>query len=647
MDVLQADLRNHLISNIITNQHKLQNKYEEKQREEVIKKHKKISISKPDEKEVDDFIEKMVKHDLTIFKRKFTKNLNMIKILKNRPESQLTREQKKGIRQYGKEINREFDDMDDKYRSDPEWENIKSKAKLEFDEAIKPLPEPEVKTERIYVEPTSPVPTIKAGDMEPTSPAPTIKAGDLVNEDELRDIEKLKDVINSTPKNIEDPEQISKLINKLGNFESKYVQIPNDIKEQLHEHFGKEESEALTGYGKRSLYKEDKGMSNFEIEKVMRNYPEFIGCICHNEIEAKILPKVHKGKTGCFIINTDPVSKHGSHWQCSFWNDEEMSFYDSYGDLPDPTIFRGLSKIAQKIDKGNHLKFKINRIRHQGNSNNCGWFCCKYLIDRLRGQKFKDATGFDHHGEGKIKEFKHDFGFLPSFGRMDEPEDYELAYGKGFGDIIKKGWDWVKKTFFFPKQKLAPPIQANYDKIKDRTINSITVGRKPIAKAVDGLLNILSSGEFQKGKQALNYDKFFHLFMLLHLDNNETWVLEKNERINISRFSPDPGNELKVVPNVPPKMTVEQLFSNGLKNMGEFKFFMYNALENNCQDFIMGLLRGNNLVTPEVEKFVKQPIGELVERMPKFVGKISQFATDLAAKAKEFLGWGKHHAMAR
>ena len=28
-------------------------------------------------------------------------------------------------------------------------------------------------------------------------------------------------------------------------------------------------------------------------------------------------------------------------------------------------------------------------------SENCGWFCCRFLIDRFRGQSFASATGYD------------------------------------------------------------------------------------------------------------------------------------------------------------------------------------------------------------------------------------------------------------
>jgi hypothetical protein len=42
------------------------------------------------------------------------------------------------------------------------------------------------------------------------------------------------------------------------------------------------------------------------------------------------------------------------------------------------------------------LKVKENKVVHQrDNSENCGWFCCSFLIDRFRGKSFAEATGYD------------------------------------------------------------------------------------------------------------------------------------------------------------------------------------------------------------------------------------------------------------
>ena len=58
------------------------------------------------------------------------------------------------------------------------------------------------------------------------------------------------------------------------------------------------------------------------------------------------------------------------------------------------------------------LQFKINRVKRQrGNSNNCGYFSCEFLIDRYKGKTFKKASKFtiiedSIRGEKEIKKLK-------------------------------------------------------------------------------------------------------------------------------------------------------------------------------------------------------------------------------------------------
>jgi len=61
------------------------------------------------------------------------------------------------------------------------------------------------------------------------------------------------------------------------------------------------------------------------------------------------------------------------------------------------------------------LKLKENMVVHQkDDSANCGYFCCKFLIDRFRGQNFSSATGYEEklklnhatHNEAEIEKMK-------------------------------------------------------------------------------------------------------------------------------------------------------------------------------------------------------------------------------------------------
>ena len=209
--------------------------------------------------------------------------------------------------------------------------------------------------------------------------------------------------------------------------------------------------------------------------------------------------------------------------------------------------------------------------------------------------------------------------------------------GKGLKEILTK----VKQKLFFPANKLPGDSQKVFNRFRDRMVVGFTVGRKPVQSAVEKAINIITLGGWEKRKKELAYDKMFHLFLIVHLRGGSIKV-EKNERINITTNTSTAGAETIEVP-YEGKHTLDVVLENAKKSMGEHNFFQYNAFENNCQDFVLGILRANGVASAEASSFVKQDAKALLEKMPSFVGKIAQAATDLAGKAKEVMtGQGAH-----
>jgi len=80
---------------------------------------------------------------------------------------------------------------------------------------------------------------------------------------------------------------------------------------------------------------------------------------------------------------------------------------------------KGIKTLINKIRPDTYLKFKVNHIKEQSvKSDNCGWFSCRFLMNRFEGYPFKDVTHFSEVGknENEIKEFKHKiqkkFGYI-------------------------------------------------------------------------------------------------------------------------------------------------------------------------------------------------------------------------------------------
>lgn len=383
---------------------------------------------------------------------------------------------------------------------------------------------------------------------------------------------------------------------------------------------------ALDIFGKGRVENHGDGtMSNFDIDKVMGKYPQYLGCIAHNELKSKILPKVKPGQTGCCVINTDPASKPGEHWQALYWSpkEKEIDFFDSYADPIDPALQKDIKTLAEKLNCNTYLKLKENKICVQNDkSSNCGWFSCQFLIDRLRGKPFADASGYNdsQKGEANVEKFKTQhggFGYISSFGQE----------GDGFLD-----------TFVFPSNTIAPTSVTVFERHKNDVIVRATIVRKPIFKTIDKVLNWISLGKWNDAKKESGYDQMFHLSLVVYSSNGIPVKIEKNEKIVLSDKYESMSTEQFQGLTVKNEMTIGELFEKTKARIGDHRFYQYNAYENNCQDFVLNLTSTLGALTPTTIAFVKQDTTTIIKRLPRYVRWFSQGVTDLGAKLSEFFG---------
>lgn len=148
-------------------------------------------------------------------------------------------------------------------------------------------------------------------------------------------------------------------------------------------------------------------------------------------------------------------------------------------------------------------------------------------------------------------------------------------------------------------------------------IRSIRIGRTPLPSAINSVLNIVTLGAFQKLVQASPYDRLFHLFCIIELDNNTKILLEKNAQINMKVVSAyNPKNTQYVdATYIPSGLTFKELLDNGQKIQGA-KWFKYNATSNNCQDYIIAVLKGSSILNPELQSFIKQDVKSIFQTLP-------------------------------
>ena len=420
----------------------------------------------------------------------------------------------------------------------------------------------------------------------------------------------------------------------------------------------KNDGEEKKQEGNGRKYETDDGMSNIQIDNIMKKNKEYLGTIAHNQIESHIVPKVKPRSKGCFVYNTSPASGPGQHWRACYFDatpggSNTIECYDSYADKTDDVVLKGIKKIVQKLDAPVYLKFKENKIRQQNNtSGNCGWFCIKFLLDRLRGRPFAECSGYNEmvKGEKDIESFKKKYD-IHDFTYFDQN-------GEGIGDVVKaignkigeKVGDTVKAIGNRMKIKdddFIGPVRSFIHKFQDAPITSVALFRKPLDGYITRIANYLTNGRLAENQKALNYRDIYHVGIIVELNNNPGLVfkIEKNEVINISKYKTDKKATIKhVKENRNGIITVKNMFLKALelfKKQG-LNMYLYQVAPigtkptNNCQVFAKNLISAMGAWNGELEKWLMQDAGRLMAGFENIV-KSATNLTNLSARIQNLI----------
>jgi hypothetical protein len=211
----------------------------------------------------------------------------------------------------------------------------------------------------------------------------------------------------------------------------------------------------------------------------------------------------------------------------------------------------------------------------------------------------------------------------------------------------------VKDVFKGVRQDFSPSVRQTLAQVGSSPVVEMVVRRDPIQSLLNKALNVISLGSWDKLRAEYHYDELFHLGVEVTVrisPSNEyvrRYVIEKNEVINVApaKAYTDKTQTWRVP--MSDSTTIDQLLANTRLVMGP-NFFTYDPFKNNCQDFIYSLLVANGYATPELKSVVKQPMEDLVSKLPGFTGKIAKAVTDIGAIANVALeGQGKQSELAK
>jgi hypothetical protein len=168
------------------------------------------------------------------------------------------------------------------------------------------------------------------------------------------------------------------------------------------------------------------GLWTNQINKIMEVNKYYIDTIANNELD-EILNYIYNNNIlkGSFIMNTlNTYDKSVGHWVAIYYDvsnngEYTLEYYDPFGNDPENNkLISKFKKLFEKIGIDVYVKVKINKIKQQSiTSSNCGWFSIKFLLERLNGISFKDATKYKKisNNEDEIKEIKNHYnkyGFI-------------------------------------------------------------------------------------------------------------------------------------------------------------------------------------------------------------------------------------------
>jgi len=214
--------------------------------------------------------------------------------------------------------------------------------------------------------------------------------------------------------------------------------------------------------------------------------------------------------------------------------------------------------------------------------------------------------------------------------------------GKGLYDSVKgaynKAVDIVDKVKN-GRMAYPPSAQKILNQYGEKKIARLDLHRCIVPEVYTNILNVWSQGELKKRLAEEPKDKLYHISIWVHLEGGTTILCEKNEVIHLKVNPKTPkGEETQTAKT--PSVSFGELMEKGRQLQGDDKWFSYSAKNNNCGNWIEGILMANHLDDKATHDFIGQDADKILEGFPnmrKFVNTL----TDIAGKANVVIEGGK------
>jgi len=155
-------------------------------------------------------------------------------------------------------------------------------------------------------------------------------------------------------------------------------------------------------------------------------------------------------------------------------------------------------------------------------------------------------------------------------------------------------------------QGLNPPLKKILNNNPTAKITSFTICRHEIDKIKMRLVKAFVDTKDTK--------IYYHLYLLVHLDNGKTFQFEKNPSINIRKKN-EKAKQVIEISTIPQPITMLELLEKTKEIMGN-KYLGYQGHNNNCQLFVLSLVQAAGVLTEQHRAFIKQETTDLFHGKP-------------------------------
>jgi len=244
--------------------------------------------------------------------------------------------------------------------------------------------------------------------------------------------------------------------------------------------------------------------------------------------------------------------------------------------------------------------------------------------------------------------YRHHPANLPPEYRQANPNRLNLRHGEGLKDILDSIGRRIRVTMQGPRSGATKRFTEFLDKEGSQRIVGMSVGRKPVEKGVERVLDALSGNAYSDKKKELGYKEAYHSYLIVDLEDEQgkrsQRTVHKNEIIEQRVTSQEDRSFEKSRITIPQDsdLTLKELINRAATtDLGKpadadsvKNFYRYDPSDANCQRFTRSIIEDNGWLddqTPETKEFLEPQDSKALVGSLGALSFIPKLITDTAA----------------